>query len=144
MKLCSSACFSGEGGAGSKTKSVLSRQHAATENLRAEGFSRLAFVDEWGRLSRHQYRWAVRVYDANPVHVRLIDQQSRGRCGPPPDSHPIVVWWDTTENHAVAHRRAKLKLRNRNERIIGFGSHTHAHAHTHTHTHTRETRLGCI
>ena len=61
MKFRSSACYSNDAGTGRKTKSVLSRQHAATENLRAEGFSRLTFVDEWGRLSRHQYRWAVRV-----------------------------------------------------------------------------------
>lgn len=61
MKLHSSACYSSEAGTGRKTKSMLSGQHAATENLKAEGFSRLTFVDEWGRLSRHQFRWAVRV-----------------------------------------------------------------------------------
>ena len=71
--------YSSETGTGRKTKSMLSRQHAAIENRRAEGFPRLTFVDEWGRLSRHEYCWAVSVCDANPVHVRLIAQQSRGR-----------------------------------------------------------------
>lgn len=111
MKLRSCACYSSEAGTGRKTKSMLSRQHAATENLRAEGFSRFTFVDEWGRLSRHQYRWAVRVCDTNPVHFRLIDQQSRRRFGPPPDtSHRIVLWWETTEKHAVAHPNGEVEI----------------------------------
>ena len=85
-----------------------------------------------GTLSRHQYRWAVRVYDANPVHVRVTDQQSRGRCGPPPDSsHRIVVWWETTEKHAVDHRNGEAEIAEE-ERTYSWLRQSSTHTHTHT------------